>query len=122
MPRPNGSCSLTAGEKALSAKMVAAWDDMAVGANPGSNWPRYITSGSMGINVVGDDFTAGVVDYSMCDFWDEILAATSSEVNGTGSDPKATSRASRFSSEGIMLVAASTSWSSLAGLLFMFLF
>ncbi|KAJ4419134.1 putative secondary metabolism biosynthetic enzyme [Gnomoniopsis sp. IMI 355080] len=75
LPRPNGSCSLTTGEKALSAKMLAAWNTMAANANPGNSWPQYDTTGSMGINVIGDEFTVGVVDYSMCDFWDEISTA-----------------------------------------------
>lgn len=70
LPRPNGSCGLTAGERALSARMLAAWNGMASDANPGAGWPRYDAGGSMGINVVGDDFSAAAVDYSMCDFWD----------------------------------------------------
>lgn len=82
MPKANGTCSLSAGEVALAAKMLGAWDSMATNANPGSDWPQYNTSSSAGVNVVGDDFTIGTVDYSMCDFWDEILAATA---NGTSS-------------------------------------
>lgn len=82
MPRANGTCNLSAGEVALAAKMLGAWDSMATNANPGSDWPQYNTSSSAGVNVVGDDFTAGTVDYSMCDFWDGIQAATA---NGTSS-------------------------------------
>lgn len=86
MPRPNGNCSLTAGEKALSTKMMAAWDSMAAIAKPGGDWPQYNSENSMGVNVVGDDFSAGTVDYSMCDFWDRIqLNMTSSGGNGSGS-------------------------------------
>lgn len=80
MPKANGTCSLSAGEVALAAKMLGAWDSMAANANPGSDWPQYNTSSSAGVNVVGDDFTMGTVDYSMCDFWDDIQAATA---NGT---------------------------------------
>lgn len=82
MPKANGTCSLSAGEVALAAKMLGAWDSMATNANPGSDWPQYNTSSSAGVNVVGDDFTIGTVDYSMCDFWDDIQAATA---NGTSS-------------------------------------
>ncbi|KAI7780475.1 hypothetical protein LA080_015988 [Diaporthe eres] len=82
MPKPNGTCSLSAGEVALAAKMLGAWDSMAANANPGSDWPQYNTSSSAGVNVVGDDFTIGTVDYSMCDFWDGIQAAAT---NGTSS-------------------------------------
>lgn len=98
MPKYNGTCSLSAGEVALAAKMLGAWDSMATNANPGSDWPQYNTSSSSGVNVVGDDFTIGTVDYSMCDFWDEIQAATangtsSGGANGTssGTEPTQTS-------------------------------
>lgn len=84
MPRPNGSCSLSAGEKTLSTKMMAAWNNMATEANPGGDWPQYGSSNSTGINVVGDDFSAGTVDYSMCDFWDALYVELAGE-NGTGS-------------------------------------
>jgi carboxylesterase type B len=98
MPKPNGTCSLSAGEVSLAAKMLGAWDSMAANANPGSDWPQYDTSSSAGVNVVGDDFTIGTVDYSMCDFWDEVQAATangtsSGGANGTssGTEPTQTS-------------------------------
>lgn len=110
MPRPNGSCSLTAGEKALSAKMLAAWNSMASDADPGSDWPRYDSGSSMGINVVGDDFSAGTVDYSMCDFWDmlQLGNSTSSGGNNTGS----TSGAATFS--GSRLERNTLAWMSFA--------
>lgn len=100
LPRPNGTCNFTAGEKALSAKMLAAWDNMATNASPGTDWPRYDNEGSMGINVVGDEFIPGVVDYSMCDFWDGILAATAS---GDGASPVEVSQGVRIESENFLL-------------------
>lgn len=84
MPRPNGSCTLTADEKALSTKMMAAWNSMAANANPGSDWPQYDSRSSMGVNVIGTSFSAGTVDYSMCDFWDDLVNMTSSGGNGSG--------------------------------------
>lgn len=114
MPRPNGTCNLTAGEMALSTKMLGAWDNMAANATPGGDWPRYDSNSTMGINVVGDDFTAGVVDYSMCDFWDEILAATSTGNNGSGS---VTASSGFGVGAGSLLLAFSISWSGLTGLL-----
>lgn len=111
MPRPNGNCSLTDGEKALSVKMMAAWNSMAIDANPGADWPRYNTSSSMGINVVGDDFAAGEVDYSMCDFWDSFDNTTSSGGNSTGSGSGTTT------SEGSLLGRNVMAWSSLAAAL-----
>lgn len=119
MPRPNGTCNMTAGEKALSTKMLAAWDNMATNANPGSDWPRYNSSSSMGINVVGDDFTAGTVDYSMCDFWDGILAAQTNQTNGTsGSGSGTASNGVRFV-PGSTLLYSTIIWSIFAGLLLM---
>ncbi|KAK2604059.1 hypothetical protein N8I77_007018 [Diaporthe amygdali] len=86
MPRPNGTCSLSTGEVALAAKMLGAWDSMAANASPGSDWPQYNTSSSVGVNVIGDEFTIGTVDYSMCDFWDEIQAATANGTSGGGAN------------------------------------
>ncbi|KAJ4391704.1 hypothetical protein N0V93_005324 [Gnomoniopsis smithogilvyi] len=117
LPRPNGTCNMTAGEIDLSAKMLAAWDNMATNANPGSDWPRYNSSSSMGINVVGDDFTAGTVDYSMCAFWDGILAA---QTNGSSSGSSSggsgsTSNGVRFV-PGTVLLCSTIIWSAFAGL------
>lgn len=86
MAKPNGTCNLSAGEDGLAAKMLGAWDSMAASANPGSDWPQYNTSSSTGVNVVGDDFTVGTVDYSMCDFWDGIQAATANGTSGGGAN------------------------------------
>lgn len=83
LARPNGNCSLTPAEKALSVTMMAAWDGMAADASPGDGWPEYTADGSMGVNVVGTDFAAGEVDYSMCDFWDSIAAQTSGGGNSS---------------------------------------
>jgi carboxylesterase type B len=95
MPKPNGTCNLSAGEVALAAKMLGAWDSMAANANPGSDWPQYNTSTSAGVNILGDDFTPGTVDYTMCDFWDEIQVAmvngtSGGGANGTGSGTEPT--------------------------------
>lgn len=114
MPKPNGDCNMTAGEKGLSAKMLAAWDNMATDANPGSDWPQYNSSGSMGINVVGDDFTAGTVDYSMCDFWDGILSIQQNETSGSGSGVTS-SDGVRFVPGSVVLCGAII-WSIFAGL------
>lgn len=114
MPKPSGTCNLTTGEKALSAKMLAAWDSMAKDANPGTDWPRYNSSGSMGINVVGDDFTAGVVDYSMCDFWDGMLSTASNGSNGSGSG--VTSSAGVKSVPRSLLLCSSIIWAVIVGL------
>lgn len=118
MPKPNGTCNMTAGEKELSTKMLAAWDSMAANANPGSGWPRYNDSSSMGINVVGDDFTAGTVDYSMCDFWDKILAAQTNGTSGSssGGSGGSTSNGVKFV-PGSVLLSGLVAWSMFAGLL-----
>lgn len=72
LPRPNGTCDFTTQEKALSVRIRAAWDNMARHASPGSNWPLYNPSTSKGVTMVGGGFVAGTIDYSICDFWDQI--------------------------------------------------
>ncbi|KAL1852392.1 hypothetical protein Daus18300_012225 [Diaporthe australafricana] len=104
MPRANGSCSLSAGDVALAAKMLGAWDSMAANANPGGDWPQYNTSSSAGVNVVGDEFQIGTVDYSMCDFWDGIQAVSTNSTSGGGAANDTSPGA------GSMTSAAAWSW------------
>lgn len=56
--------------------MMAAWTSMAAMGSPGagSAWPAFLPNTSAGINIE-DSVGAGVVDYSMCAFWDGIDAA-----------------------------------------------
>lgn len=58
----------------------------------------------MGINVVGDDFIAGTVDYTMCDFWDRLDNASS--IGGNGSSGGSGSS----TSGGLRLQAGSLAW------------
>lgn len=88
LPRPNGTCNLTDAEKALSARMMGAWDAMAGMGSPGDDWPEWSEGDSMGWNVVGDEVQVGSVDYTMCDFWDGIFEAQAQQAgggNGSGS-------------------------------------
>ena len=45
-------------------------------------WPQYSISQSLGVNI-NASVTAGVVDYSMCDFWDMIYQL---QLNSIGSN------------------------------------
>ena len=83
LPRPGGTCALSAGDKAVSAAMVDAWASMAARAQPGGGWPAYDAVGSGGVNMVNGTWAIGKVDYSMCDFWDGI-EETAPGANGTG--------------------------------------
>jgi carboxylesterase type B len=97
----NGTCDLSAGEKSTSEKMMAAWDSMAADGMPGGGWAVYNVTAGLGLNIGpgGGQWEYGVVDYSMCDFWDSIkgvkLAATNTTGAGggpttTGAGPSAT--------------------------------
>lgn len=85
LPRPNGTCTFTDAEKALSARMLAAWDAMARDGRPGdeTSWPAWDEDESRGWNVVADDVLVGKVDYSMCDFWDEIYEMQALQASGS---------------------------------------
>ena len=74
LPQPDGNCSLTAGERAISAYMVDAWTNMAKSATPGGKWPPFRPDTTQGINFQDGIVRPGAVDYSMCAFWDEIAA------------------------------------------------
>lgn len=76
-PPPNGTCNFTTAEKALSKEFVGFWTSMAASGSPGTSWPEFTTNASMGLNVLNGSSAAtpGVVDYSVCAFWDSVLAA-----------------------------------------------
>jgi len=91
MPPPSGNCSLTDKEKDLSTIMRTAWDGMAADGKPGVDWPIWTQEESMGINVVGDTWGSGKVDYSMCDFWDKLDASTATPTSSSGPTKPTTS-------------------------------
>ncbi|KAJ9151411.1 Carboxylic ester hydrolase [Pleurostoma richardsiae] len=71
LPRPDGNCSFTDAERAMSRFMVSAWTSMAESGAPGGSWPAFTSNASLGVNF-NATYEAGVVDYSMCDFWDAV--------------------------------------------------
>jgi hypothetical protein len=92
MPSPNGTCNSTTQEHAISAFLKKAWTAMAANGSPSTkdfHWPPYENSSqSLGINIVNST-TAGVVDYSSCQLWDQInnnflKASNSTAANSTG--------------------------------------
>lgn len=75
-PPPNGNCNFTSAEQQLSTEFVRFWTSMAAAGNPGSQWPRFATETSQGLNVLNGSASAtpGVVDYSICAFWNQVNA------------------------------------------------
>ncbi|KAI0180797.1 alpha/beta-hydrolase [Hypoxylon sp. FL1284] len=73
MPPPDGSCTFTAEEQAMSHAMSRAWTNMAAVGSPDDEqaWPAWTKADSKGV-VIKDAMKAGVVDYSRCEFWDVI--------------------------------------------------
>jgi para-nitrobenzyl esterase len=104
LPAPNGNCTMTAGEKAISAFMEGAWTSMAASGKPSMNdadWPKWNKNASMGI-VVGDTVDAAKVDYSICEFWDQIdTALFELDANGTaaGNATASSPTPTRYSTE-----------------------
>lgn len=80
-------------------------------SNENLQWPAY-NSKSLGIDI--NDFSLpGLVDYTMCEFWDEINAilpsatypSTSGRGNGTAAGPTTTSPATSIGS--VMVISTS---------------
>jgi carboxylesterase type B len=90
LPLPNGNCSFTVQENAISESYIAAWTAMASTGNPsvqgGLQWPQWSNCTNQGVNVV-DLVSVGVMEYSQCAFWDMIdnmyLNFTSLSANDT---------------------------------------
>ncbi|KAI2465933.1 alpha/beta-hydrolase [Annulohypoxylon bovei var. microspora] len=78
MPPPDGNCTFTQPEQALSRDMSRAWTNMAGLGRPAdqSAWPAWTSNASVGV-VMDDAMEPGVVDYTECIFWD----AVNSELN-----------------------------------------
>ena len=81
LPPPDGNCSFDVAEKQLSAQMAAIWTSMAANGNPGSSvdWPKFVASQSMGVNIE-NEIVAGYVNYTACDFWDNVNNIMANEV------------------------------------------
>ncbi|KAI1212159.1 alpha/beta-hydrolase [Annulohypoxylon truncatum] len=73
MPPPDGNCTFTPAEQALSRDMSRAWTNLAEFGRPGdqSTWPAWRSNGSVGV-VMDSVMKPGVVDYSACGFWDKV--------------------------------------------------
>ena len=90
-PPPNGDCNFTAAEDQLSTEFIGFWTSMAANGNPGDQWPEFTTASSRGLNVLNGSSSAtpGVVDFSVCSFWDSVALAvaqnSSTSSNSTAS-------------------------------------
>jgi carboxylesterase type B len=81
LPEPNGTCSFDVQEDAISKAMVAAWTAMASNGNPngddnapgiiGAPWPQFNASNPLGL-FVGNTTSIGLLNYTQCDFFDQI--------------------------------------------------
>ncbi|KAI2626767.1 alpha/beta-hydrolase [Hypoxylon sp. NC1633] len=73
LPPPDGSCTFTAAEQAMSHAMSRAWTDLAEFGKPGdqTTWPAWKSDGSKGV-LFADAMSVGVVDYTSCPFWDDV--------------------------------------------------
>lgn len=98
LPRPGGNCSFTAAEKVISAFMRGAWTSMAATGRAGdeASWPTWTKNESRGLVVGEDGVSVGVVDYSACEFWDDISAKITdmtSNVTSNSTTPSSTGTA-----------------------------
>lgn len=86
-PPPDGDCSFTEAEQALSRQFVSFWTSMAANGEPGGQWPTFSTDGTPGVNVLNgsDSAMPGTVDYSVCAFWDQVQQIVIQGASSTGS-------------------------------------
>jgi carboxylesterase type B len=86
LPPPGGNCSFSSAEDQIADFMLGAWDSMATSGKPGdsNSWPAWTEGEGEGL-VVGDSVSVGKLDYSACEFWDQIddKVASLAGVNGT---------------------------------------
>ena len=121
LPLPGGHCNLTDAEHEISDTLIAAWSSMAANADPGQGgalpWPKWEASTSQGL-VINNSSEVGVVDYSVCQFWDIVdamLLNASEKANNvtmTGINPNATSASP--SASGTAAVTATAAGKSAA--------
>ncbi|KAH9987546.1 alpha/beta-hydrolase [Xylariaceae sp. FL0662B] len=73
MPPPDGNCTFSETERALSNAMSRAWTNMAASGRPGdeATWPAWTSDKVLGVKIQN---TMGIttMDYGSCTFWDEI--------------------------------------------------
>ena len=85
LPPPNGTCSFTPEERALSAFFNGAFTHMAAAQEPAEAavWPPWVPGQSSGVNIVNAS-APGVVDFSQCALWDQIYRMTLAGDGGNG--------------------------------------
>ena len=88
LPRPNGTCAFSAGEKEVGDQIASAWTAMAKEQAPDSpalpgSWPAFRSNQTEGMMFGSDGAAAGKIDYSFCELWDRITAALASDGNMT---------------------------------------
>ncbi|KAH8801799.1 putative carboxylesterase [Xylogone sp. PMI_703] len=102
LPAPNGNCSLTLQEVAISHSLAASWKSMAVDGNPGNNlangtkWPEYSVNTSIGM-IVNNSTQFGFINYTQCTFWANLESSTSQSngISGGGSTTEPINDASK---------------------------
>lgn len=114
LPPPGGNCSFSNSENSISEVMLGAWTSMAATGKPASSdaWPFYSPDKSLGL-VVKDTAAAGLLNFTVCEFWDEVDAAVMmAVVNAThssgGNDSKSAGAASATRGNAVLPVTLST--------------
>ena len=102
-PRPNGTCSMTAAEQALTAFIGASWRSMAATRSPAGEaaWPKWEAEKSQGI-IFGDAATPGNVNYTGCELWDKIDRMMLDGPGSGGSNGSAVSPANASPSSAVL--------------------
>ncbi|KAM6483942.1 Carboxylesterase [Trichoderma sp. SZMC 28011] len=76
-PFGNGTCNASKQDRRISASMIGAWTALAERGNPETKsvkWPRFDAHANRGV-YIQDSITPAELDFSECEFWDQIWAA-----------------------------------------------
>ncbi|EFW99378.1 carboxylesterase type b [Grosmannia clavigera kw1407] len=80
LPPPSGHCNLTTAEDDIASFMLGAWTRMAATRQPttdkdSSRWPAWNEGIGTGLLVGAGQVSTGYINYSSCDFWDQVEAS-----------------------------------------------
>ncbi|UKZ78205.1 hypothetical protein TrVFT333_005940 [Trichoderma virens FT-333] len=76
-PFGNGTCNASKQDRNISASMIAAWTALAERGNPETKnvkWPRFDAHSKRGV-FIQDSIAPAELDFTECEFWDQIWAA-----------------------------------------------
>lgn len=75
MPFGTGTCNSSSFDKSISQTLINAWSSMATSRSPSTQelpWPQFETCSHQGLHITNNTMVVSSIDFSECQFWDEI--------------------------------------------------